>query len=74
MFTGIIDLITMKAILYNESTMGSRFDEADIPDDMVELSDKWRKHLIEETATYDENLLEKFVSDEDISEDELRSA
>ena len=74
MFTGIVDLITMKAILYNESTMGSRFDEADIPSDMVELSEKWRKHLIEETATYDENLLEKFISDEDISEDELRSA
>ncbi len=74
MFTGIVDLITMKAILYNESTMGSRFEEADIPDDMVELSEKWRKHLIEETATYDENLLEKFISDEEISEYELRSA
>ena len=74
MFTGIVDLITMKAILYNESTMGSRFDEADIPADMVELSEKWRKHLIEETATYDENLLEKFISEEDITEDELRSA
>ena len=74
MFTGIVDLITMKAILYNESTMGSRFDEADIPSDMIEISEKWRKHLIEETATYDENLLEKFISDEEISEDELRSA
>ena len=74
MFTGIVDLITMKAILYNESTMGSRFDEADIPSDMIDLSEKWRKHLIEETATYDENLLEKFISDEEISEDELRSA
>ena len=74
MFTGIVDLITMKAILYNETTMGSRFDEADIPSDMIELSEKWRKHLIEETATYDENLLEKFISDEEISEDELRSA
>ena len=42
MFTGIVDLITMKAILYNESTMGSRFDEADIPSDMIELSEKWR--------------------------------
>ena len=74
MFTGIVDLITMKAILYNESTMGSRFDEADIPSDMIDLSEKWRKHLIEETATYDEKLLEKFISDEEISEDELRSA
>ena len=59
MFTGIVDLISMKAILYNESTMGSRFDEADIPEDMLKLAEKWRKHLIEETASYDENLTRK---------------
>ncbi len=74
MFTGIIDLLSMKAILYNESTLGSRFDTADIPDDMLEVAEKWRKHLIEETATYDENLLEKFVADEEISADELKVA
>ncbi len=74
MFTGIIDLLSMKAILYNESTLGSRFDTADIPDDMKEVAEKWRKHLIEETATYDENLLEKFVSDEEISTEELKIA
>ena len=73
-FTGIIDLLSMKAILYNESTMGSRYDEADIPSDMAEIAEKWRKHLIEETASYDENLLEKFVSDVDISADELKVA
>ena len=71
MFTGIIDLLTMKAILYNESTLGSRFDTADIPEDMLEIADKWRKNLIEETATYDERLLEKYVSDEEISSEEL---
>ena len=74
MFVGIIDLISMKAILYNESSMGSRFDESEIPDDMLEVAEKWRKHLIEETASYDEDLLEKFVSDEPISDAELRSA
>ena len=67
MFTGIIDLLSMKAILYNESTLGSRFDIADIPNDMLEVANKWRKHLIEETATYDEHLLEKYVADEEIS-------
>ena len=74
MFTGIVDLISMRAILYNESTMGSRFEEADIPEDMIELAENCRKHLIEETASYDENLLEKFVSDEEISEEELKDA
>ena len=74
MFTGIIDLLSMKAILYNESTLGSRFDTADIPEDMLEIADKWRKNLIEETATYDEQLLEKYVSDEEISSEELKTA
>ena len=74
MFTGIIDLLSMKAILYNESTLGSRFDIADIPHDMLEIANKWRKHLIEETATYDEHLLEKYVADEEISLEELKLA
>ena len=74
MFTGVIDLLSMKAILYNESTLGSRFDIADIPDDMLEVANKWRKHLIEETATYDEHLLEKYVADEEISSEELKLA
>ena len=73
MFTGIIDLISMKAILYNESSMGARFEEAGIPSDMVEIADKWRKHLIEETASYDENLLEKFDPMRNF-EEELRVA
>ena len=74
MFTGIIDLLSMKAILYNESTLGSRFDIAEIPNDMLEVANKWRKHLIEETATYDEHLLEKYVADEEISSEELKLA
>ena len=74
LFTGIIDLLTMKAILYNESTLGERFEEADIPNDMKEEADKWRHHLIEETATYDEHLLEKYLADEDISAEEIKSS
>ena len=73
-FTGIIDLLEMKSILYNESTMGSRFEYGEIPDDMKDEADKWRHHLIEETATYDENLMEKYLSDEKISVLELKSA
>jgi len=74
MFTGIIDLCMMKAILYNESSLGARFEYGDIPKDMKEEADKWRHHLIEETAAYDEHLLEKYLSDEDIKEDELKAA
>ncbi len=74
MFTGIIDLLEMKSILYNESSMGSHFEYGDIPADMQEEADKWRHHLIEETATYDEHLMEKYLSDEEISIDELKAA
>ncbi|MDP6339839.1 MAG: elongation factor G [Candidatus Marinimicrobia bacterium] len=73
-FTGIIDLITMKAILYNESSLGAHFDVGEIPNDMREEAEKWRHHLIEETASYDEHLLEKYLADEEITEDELKAA
>ena len=74
MFTGIIDLMEMKSILYNESTMGSRFEYGDIPDDMIEEAQKWRHHLIEETASYDEHLMEKYLNEEEITVDELKAA
>ena len=74
MFTGIIDLIGMKSILHNESTMGSRFEFVQIPDDMNAEAEKWRHHLIEETATYDEHLMEKYLNDEDISSEEIKNA
>ena len=74
LFTGIIDLLAMKAILYNESTLGARFEYADIPHDMVEEANKWRHHLIEETAAYDEHLLEKYLEGDEISTDEIKAA
>ena len=73
MFTGIIDLMEMKSILYNEGTMGTRFDYSDIPDDMREV-EKWRHHLIEETASYDDSLMEKYLNDEEITVDEIKVA
>ena len=74
MFTGIIDLLAMKSILYNDTSLGSHYEYADIPGDMLEDAKKWRLYLIEETATYDENLMEKYLNDEEISIDELRVA
>tara|TARA_B100000929_G_scaffold72315_2_gene55599 strand:- start:757 stop:2847 length:2091 start_codon:yes stop_codon:yes gene_type:complete len=74
LFTGIIDLISMKAILYNESSLGAHFEVGEIPSDMKDDAEKWRHHLIEETAGYDEHLLEKYVSEENITEEELKVA
>ena len=64
LFTGIIDLLKMQAILYNEDSKGSSFDYVDIPDDLVSLADEWRSILIEEVATNDEHLMEKYLNDE----------
>ena len=74
MFTGIVDLLSMQAILYNESTLGARFEYAEIPQDMLEEAEKWRHHLIEETATYDEHLMEKYLEEKEITVDELKAA
>ena len=73
-FTGIIDLTSMKAILYNESSLGAHFEIGGIPNDMLEEAEKWRHHLIEETASYDEELLEKYLAEEEITENELKTA
>ncbi|NQT97725.1 MAG: elongation factor G [Candidatus Marinimicrobia bacterium] len=74
LFTGLIDLIENRAILYNESTLGARFDYYKIPDDMADLAAEWRHHLIEEIATYDEALLEKYLNDEPLTADEIKVA
>jgi elongation factor G len=74
LFTGIIDLCSMKAILYNESSLGARFEYREIPKDLKEEANKWRHHLIEETAAYDEHLLEKYLANEEIKEEELKTA
>jgi len=74
LFTGIIDLISMKAILYNESSLGAHFEIGEIPSDMKDEAEKWRHHLIEETAGYDEHLLEKYLDEQEITEHELKTA
>ena len=72
-FTGLIDLIKMEAIIYN-SEDGSSFEYGDIPEDMKEIADKWRMHLLEEVASYDEGLLEKYLEGEALLPDEIKVA
>ncbi len=73
-FTGIVDLISMRAVLYNEQSMGSLFEEVEIPDDMREIADEYREKLMEAVADYDDQLMEKFLGGEEIPEDEIRAA
>ena len=70
-FTGIIDLIQMKAILYNEDSKGSSFEYSQIPSDLEGLAEEWRGVLLEEVAANDEYLTEKYLNDEEILPSEL---
>ena len=74
-FKGIINLVKNRAVIWHDETLGATFDVVDIPEDMKEETRKYRALLIEEVAGYDENLLEKFMEDEDsITEDEVHAA
>ena len=72
-FTGLIDLIRNEAILYT-SEDGSTFEYSDIPDDLKEVADKYRLFLLEEVATYDDSLMEKYLEGHEILPDEIKSA
>ena len=71
-FRGVVDLVTMKGIIWNDSTQGMTYEIEDIPADMKEEVDYWRGQLIEAVAEYDDTLMEKFFDNPDtISEDEI---
>ncbi|MCB0710004.1 MAG: elongation factor G [Chitinophagaceae bacterium] len=74
-FKGVVDLITMKAMVWDDATQGMTFNEVPIPEDMKADVDEWRQHLIEAVADYDDKLLEKFFDDPNtITEDEIHEA
>tara|TARA_B110000285_G_scaffold36003_1_gene38803 strand:- start:4163 stop:6292 length:2130 start_codon:yes stop_codon:yes gene_type:complete len=74
-FKGVVDLVKNRAIIWHEDSMGATFDIVDIPEDLKEEAHVLRGKLIEEVAAYDENLLEKYMEDEDsITEDEVHAA
>jgi elongation factor G len=74
-FKGVVDLITGKAMVWNEDDMGMTFVEIPIPDDLKSVVNEWREKLLEAVAEYDDTLMEKFFEDPDsISADEMRVA
>ena len=73
-FTGLIDLITMKAITYEETSLGSDFFEGDIPEDLQSTALEYRESLVEAVAEFDDQLLEKFLEGGEIGDDELIAA
>jgi len=74
-FKGVVDLITMKGIIWDDATQGSTYAEIPVPDDMKEEVEYWRGQLVEAVAEYDDTLMEKFFDDPNsISEDEIHAA
>jgi len=72
-FRGIVDLVTNKAFFYTDD-LGSKKDETNIPEDMVELVAEYREKLIEAVAETDEALIEKYLEGEELSESEIKKA
>ena len=73
-FQGVVDLLKMKAILWNDATQGLTFDYADIPADLVSVAEEWREKMVEAAAEATEDLMEKYLSGETLTEEEIVSA
>ena len=73
-FTGIIDLVKMKAINWNEADQGVTFEYEEIPADMVELAAEWHQNLVESAAEASEELMDKYLGGEELTEAEIKKA
>ena len=71
-FVGIIDLVEMKAEIYKDQ-LGKEYEEAEIPEDMMELAAEWREKLVESVAECDEELMMKFLEGEELTVEEIKS-
>jgi len=71
-YQGIVDLIRMKAIYWNEEDRGRTYEAKDIPDSMVAECQKWRDNMIEAAAEADETLMEKYLETGELSEEEIK--
>ncbi|MDX1741801.1 MAG: elongation factor G, partial [Rhodothermales bacterium] len=73
MFSGVIDLITNKAIVWHEESQGTTWEEIDIPGDLTKDARHWRINLLEAVAEYNDELLMKYLEGEEITPEELRA-
>ena len=73
-FEGVIDLIAMKADLYDEDELGTKWDTVEIPDEYKEEAQKRREELIEAVADVDDELMEKYLNGDELSNDEIKAA
>ncbi|MCU7935867.1 MAG: elongation factor G [Candidatus Thiodiazotropha sp. (ex Dulcina madagascariensis)] len=70
-FKGVIDLVKMKSIVWSEENMGTQFEYAEIPADLQDTCDEWREHMVEAAAEGSDELMEKYLEEGDLSEEEV---
>jgi len=73
-FKGVVDLIKMKAIMWNEADQGMTFTYEDIPADLVDAAEEWREKMIEAAAEASEDLMERYLEGEELSEEDIKAA
>lgn len=73
-FIGVVDLMNMKAVVWEGDELGAKFSEKEIPAELVDLAQEWREKMVEAIVETDEALMEKYFGGEDISVDELKKA
>ena len=70
-FRGLIDLLAMEAVLYHEEKTATSFTEEPIPDELKETAEQWRRQMIEAAAEYDEKLMDAYIHDEAIENEQI---
>ena len=73
-FKGVIDLLKMKAIVWNEADMGTTFEYGDIPAELQDVAAEWREKMVEAAAEADEELMNKYLEEGDLTEEEIKRA
>jgi elongation factor G len=71
-FTGVVDLIKMKAIIWDEASQGMKFTFEDIPANLVETAKEWREKMVEAAAEASEDMMNKYLEEGDLSEEEIK--
>ena len=73
-FKGVVDLIKMKAMYWHDETMGAEYDITEIPAELVDEANEWRDKLLDSAANFDDDLMEKYLEGEDVTEEQLIKA
>ncbi|MEO0975155.1 MAG: elongation factor G, partial [Pseudomonadota bacterium] len=70
-FKGVVDLVRMRAIYWDDETLGTRYESGDIPEDMAELAATWREHMLEAVAEADERYMERYLEEGELAVEDI---